>query len=194
MFESLYGQDIVRDFSIRSQDPSKLAAKQRGVVEAMLDARPPTGFRTAEYTQPNTFEGFVARSLHWHVRNALSRGDAEEPPRDWIMHPDRAVQDAVAIALGRESLVSFGTAWEAGGDATLAASYFWAASLLGERGVCSAAESNDLVYKAAAALESHQAAPTGYARTIELVVLNNACQCASSSRTRAHAAPSPPSF
>ena len=45
---------------------------QRGVVEAVLAARPePDGFD--EYAHAGTFEGYTARQLHWHIRAALLR-------------------------------------------------------------------------------------------------------------------------
>ena len=76
----------MRDYTISQLDEQALRARQAAATQAVLDARPPDGFPTAEHASPFTLEGYVARQLHWHMRGALE----EVPPEQWITHKDYA--------------------------------------------------------------------------------------------------------
>ena len=73
----VFMHDIVREYVISQHEGSELRMLQHDVVEGVLAARPePGGFD--EYAPAGTFDGYVARQLHWHIRGALA--DEGEPP------------------------------------------------------------------------------------------------------------------
>ena len=95
----------------------------------MLAARPePDGFDN--YASASTFDGYVVRSLYWHIRGAL--GDGEEAPEAWLIdrNQDPVVKVNTAAALGLEKLEALSAAKEAGGAPVLAAKVAWEASFM----------------------------------------------------------------
>jgi len=141
----VFMHDIIRDYTIGQLEGEELQAKQAAITQALLDARPESGFPTAE--APSTLEGYVARHLFWHMRGALA--DGETPPEDWIAHEDGAVLRAVAMAIGYDALMAMAGAEEAAGKHLHAARYAWVAGKLGEQGRLSGEVWSDCLYRAA---------------------------------------------
>ena len=70
--------------------------------------------------------GHVARQLFWHMRGALSEGEA--PPEAWLTHQDEAVLRQVALAVGLDALVGLADSAEAAGALVVAGRFLWVAS------------------------------------------------------------------
>jgi hypothetical protein len=147
--DGVFMHDIVRDFVINQHTEAELRALQRDVVEAVVAARPdPDGFD--EYALSNTFDGYIARQLFWHIRGALDAG--EEPPGVWLIdrNQDPVVKVNAAAAFGFEKLEVLVAAKEAAGQLVHAAQVAWEASFLKQ---VPPAVRADLMYRAAGLLE-----------------------------------------
>ena len=134
---------------IHQHSEEELRTLQRNVVDAVLKARPePGGFPPIAAVSSSTFEGFIGRQLYWHVRGALDEG--EEPPNEWIAHPDTIIVENVAIAVGVEALEAFSNTYEKSGELVGAAHMSWAASLIKD---IDSSQFNDLVFRTADLIE-----------------------------------------
>ena len=134
---------------IHQHSDEELRTLQRKVVDAVLAARPePGGFPPIAAVSLSTFEGFIGRQLYWHLRGALDEG--EEPPNEWIAHPDTIIVENVAIAVGLEALEAFSNTYEKSGELVRAAHMSWAASLIKD---IDSSQFNDLVFRTADLLD-----------------------------------------
>ena len=122
----VFMHDIVRDYVIGKHSEGDLRALQRTVVDTVLAARPePDGFPPSKHAATDSFEGFAARQLYWHMRGSLQKD--EEPPDTWITHQDDVVKANVAMAVGADFLLALSTARENAGELVRAAEASWAA-------------------------------------------------------------------
>ena len=145
----VFMHDIVRDHVISRHSRDELRALQKTFVVTFLAARPePGGFVMPSFAGPETFEGYGARSLHWHLRGALE--DGEDPPDAWLAHPDEIVKVNTATAVGLGALVALSEAREGAEELVGAAQASWVASLT--KGLPQSTF-NDLVHRAADLLE-----------------------------------------
>ena len=139
--------DIVRHNVITRHTKEELASLQTSVVEDVLAARPKSGFGAGATCAPGTLEAYVAGSLWWHLRNAMTT------PDDAILGfselEDIGVGANVAVAFGEETLVDLAKSKQASGDIVGAARCAWAAHWLQTRGTMTATRSADLMYQAA---------------------------------------------
>ena len=114
-------------------------------TKVLLAARPESGFRFFGWAH-GSFEGWVVRNLHHHMRGAL--GNGQLPPYEWLSH-DEPVVSALAVALGKKDLVNIAQKMETEGDLVMAARTQWCISLLHEVGKLSGKEATDHTYHAA---------------------------------------------
>ena len=171
----VFMHDIVRDYVINQYQPSELHSLQKRVVDAVLAARPnPSGFPTSGHAAIGSFEGYVARQLFWHFQGALENG--EEPPEEWLTHPDTVVISNAAMGVGLNALVTLSEAKEAAGNLVRAARISWAASQI--KGIAKATRF-DLIYRTADLLET---AANDEAVMFELKVISAAFSCELGSR------------
>jgi hypothetical protein len=122
---------------------------QRGVVNAILEARPKDGFPLREFTSAYSFVGYVSRSLHVHFRGALDVG--ADPPDEWLAHEDQTVKAQAAQAIGLEGLRALCDSREAAGEKVRAAYASYSMSFIA--GLSGDAK-NDAVSRAADNLEA----------------------------------------
>jgi hypothetical protein len=144
----VFMHDIVRDYAVNLHSMAELQTLQRDVVEAVLAARPqPGGFDGS--AGAGSFDGYIVRQLHWHIRGALADG---EPPDAWLIddQQDPVVKSNAAVAVGFEKLEALAAAKENAGLLVHAAKLAWEAGCLKQT---SNAVRADLVYRAADLLE-----------------------------------------
>ena len=97
---------MVRKFIVAQLPTEGLRALQADTVPILLALRPEAGF--CPNSDVLTREGYVAHHLYTHMRASLNLTEGEEPPMTWVTDPDYVVNEAVALAVGREKLqVSF---------------------------------------------------------------------------------------
>ena len=106
--------DIVRDYVINQHSDEELRSLQKTAVDAILVARPEQGFPIAEATGANTFEGYVARQLYYHIRGSIEE-DLDDLPGSLMAHPDTAVKACLANAVGFVQLLTLSQARDAAG-------------------------------------------------------------------------------
>ena len=165
----VFMHDVIRDFVINVHSEEALRELQKSVVNAVLAARPePNGFPASQFTHSGTFEGYSARHLYSHIRNALSLEEAgDEPlPSAWLRHKDTCVRANVALAVSVEFLVALSAKLEGEGELVGAAHTSFTASC--HKGI-SRESAGNLCYQAAFLLEK---ADDINAREFEHVVLN----------------------
>ena len=115
-----------------------------------------------------SLEWYVASHMWWHIRGAMG----ELPPAKALLdHQDRAILEAVAIAMGRERIDAVSSAWEADGDFGGAAKLCWIGHMLRARGVFGMSEEIDYIFRAAELLVS---ADSDELVVLELEVLHKA--------------------
>ena len=110
----VFMHDIVRDYVINQHSKEELCGLQKSVAATLLAARPePGGFVMPAFAGPATFEGYIARQMHWHFSGAAK--ESEEPPDSWMRHPDNVILMNVAGAVGAEKLAALAVAREEAG-------------------------------------------------------------------------------
>ena len=92
---------VVRHFVITRHSEEELRVLHQAVVDELLAARPADGFPDFGIAPAGSLEAYVATNLWWHVRGAT--GDAP-PARALIEHPDHAILESVALAMGEERI------------------------------------------------------------------------------------------
>ena len=159
---------VVRHFVITRHSEEELRVLHQAVVDELLAARPADGFPDFGIAPAGSLEAYVATNLWWHVRGAT--GDAP-PARALIEHPDHAILESVALAMGEQRISAIASVWEAEGDKLGAAKLYWAGVMLTGRGVIPRMRGDELVLRAAdllAAVGSDETAE------FEITVLNRA--------------------
>ena len=158
----------MRHFVITRHSQEELRDLHQAVVDELLAARPADGFPDFGIAPAGSLEAYVATNLWWHVRGAT--GDAP-PARALIEHPDHAILESVALAMGEQRISAIASVWEAEGDKLGAAKLYWAGVMLTGRGVIPRTRGDDFVFRAAdllAAVGSDETAE------FEITVLNRA--------------------
>ena len=153
---------------ITRHSQEELRDLHQAVVDELLAARPADGFPDFGIAPAGSLEAYVATNLWWHVRGAT--GDAP-PARALIEHPDHAILESVALAMGEQRISAIASVWEAEGDKLGAAKLYWAGVMLTGRGVIPRTRGDDFVFRAAdllAAVGSDETAE------FEITVLNRA--------------------
>lgn len=171
--------DIVRDL-VRSRlgGDDGIRAKQRAVVAAFVAA-----CSADDWAVEGTVGQYATAVLEQHMAEALlSDPLADASAHAWLSHPNQLVVRSAATVMGSKALDMLSTAKEAAGDLAGAARIAWAAYSVCQLG----AVQNELLYRAAALLETESAGSTVSVSQFETDVLEllmlRSLQCEESER------------